>query len=356
MNKAILVFEDGLTYEGISLGAQGETIGEVVFNTCMTGYQEVLTDPSYNGQIVTMTYPLIGNYGINQDDVESYKPHVEGFIVHEACKEPSNFRCQKTLHQYLAENDIIAIEGVDTRSITEHIRNNGSMLAIISTIDDNIPSLLDKIQRYKRNKRFLVDEVSTKEIYHIEGPGKKIAVLDFGIKQNILRELKERNFDIYVFPYNTNIKKILEYNPEGFVFSNGPGDPTDLEQIFDNLKYLISLKKPILGICLGHQLLGLCLGLKTYKLKFGHHGGNHPVKDLQTGKVYITSQNHNFAIENVEYESIKVTHINVNDKTVEGFMHKDYPILSVQYHPEASPGPHDSKYIFDQYLNIMNGV
>ncbi|ABP67805.1 carbamoyl-phosphate synthase, small subunit [Caldicellulosiruptor saccharolyticus DSM 8903] len=356
MKKAILVLEDGLTFEGISLGAEGETIGEVVFNTCMTGYQEVLTDPSYNGQIVTMTYPLIGNYGINDEDVESYKPHVEGFIVREACKTPSNFRSKKTLDEYLKEHNIVAIEGVDTRAITEHIRNKGSMFGIISTETDNKELLLNKIAEYKKQKPYLVKEVSTKEMYRIKGNGKRVAVLDFGIKQNILRELSKRGLDLYVFPYNASLDEVMKVNPDGFVFSNGPGDPTDLEEIFDTLKSIISLKKPILGICLGHQLLGLCLGLKTYKLKFGHHGGNHPVKDLTTGKVYITSQNHNYAIEYKEYDKIKITHINVNDKTVEGFAHLDLPIVSVQYHPEASPGPHDSKYVFDQYTKLLNGV
>lgn len=356
MKKAILVLEDGLIFEGASLGAEGQTIGEIVFNTCMTGYQEVLTDPSYNGQIVTMTYPLIGNYGINDDDVESHKPHVEGFIVREACKMPSNFRAKKTLHKYLKENNIVAIEGVDTRAITEHIRDRGSMIGIISTETDNKDVLLNKISDYKKTKPFLVDEVSTKKMYRIEGKGKKVAVLDFGIKQNILRELSSRGLDLFIFPYDTPLDEMMKINPDGFVFSNGPGDPVDLEMIFNTLKDIINLKKPILGICLGHQLLGLCLGLKTYKLKFGHHGGNHPVKDLTTEKVYITSQNHNYAIEYKEYDKIKITHINVNDKTVEGFAHLDLPIVSVQYHPEASPGPHDSKYIFDQYTMLLNGV
>jgi len=356
MKKAILLLEDGLSYEGFSLGMHGETLGEIVFPTCMTGYQEVLTDPSYNGQIVAMTYPLIGNYGINDVDVESYKPHVEGFIVREACKEPSNFRSKKSLHEYLYENNIVAIEGIDTRALTEHIRNKGSMLGIISTETDNKDILMNKIAEYKKTKPFLVDEVSTKNVYRINGNGKKVAVLDFGIKQNILRELSSRGLDLYVFPYKATIDEIMSIAPDGFVFSNGPGDPVDLEMIFENLKFIIGLKKPILGICLGHQLLGLCLGLKTYKLRFGHHGGNHPVKDLTTKKVYITSQNHNYAIEYKEYDRIKITHINVNDKTVEGFAHLDLPIVSVQYHPEASPGPHDSKYIFDQFTKLLNGV
>lgn len=350
--KAILVLEDGSYFIGKSFGAKGDGFGEIVFNTCMTGYQEILTDPSYNGQIVTMTYPLIGNYGFNNIDKESSKPHVEGFIVREGCDDPSNWRCSMGAEEYLTRHGIVGIKGIDTRALTKHIRNAGSMYGIISTECFDIDKQINNIKEKALIKREFVKEVSTKNMYKIEGKGKKVAVIDFGIKKNILRHLKNRECDIYVFPCDSLAEDILSINPDGILLSNGPGDPKDLTNALDNIKKLIG-KKPIMGICLGHQLLGTSLGGNTYKLKFGHHGGNHPVKDLITGRIYITSQNHSYALEENISNEVEITHINVNDGTIEGFRHKKYPILSIQYHPEAAPGPQDSAYVFDEFIKMM---
>lgn len=352
--KAKLVLEDGTAFIGNSFGAEGEALGEVVFNTSMTGYEEILTDPSYKGQMVTMTYPLIGNYGFNNIDKESFKPQVNGFIVKEICDASSNWRGNISPEEYFKEYNIVGIKDIDTRKLTKHIRNFGSMNGIISTKDESIEELLNKIKESKLLKTNLVKEVSTTEKYHIEGKGKKIAVLDFGVKQSILRILQNKGCDIYVFPYDSTPEELLEINPDGILLSNGPGDPEDLPQAYENIKKLLG-KKPIMGICLGHQLLGIALGGKTYKLKFGHHGGNHPVKDFITGKIYITSQNHNYALKNNFNSDIIITHINVNDGTVEGFKHKFLPIISVQYHPEAAPGPQDSNYIFDDFIKMAGG-
>lgn len=355
--KAILVLEDGTAFHGESFGKQGETIGEVVFNTCMTGYQEILTDPSYNGQIVTMTYPLIGNYGFNEIDNESYKPHAQGFIVKELCETASNWRNTSSPNDYFTRMGIVGIKGIDTRSLTQHIRASGSMNGIITTETDHIEYLLEKIRTQANIKRNLVQEVSTTGPVRRKGSSgevsdKKVVVLDFGVKYNILRSLENRGCDIHLLPYNTSAEDVMKYDPDGILLSNGPGDPKDLSPVIETVKKLLG-KKPMLGICLGHQLLGLSLGGNTYKLKFGHHGGNHPVKDYITGKCYITSQNHNYALEPGFSSDIEITHMNVNDNTVEGFRHKRLPIISIQYHPEAAPGPQDSAYIFDDFIKMM---
>ncbi len=350
--KSVLVLEDGTYFPGEGFGQKGETAGEVVFNTCMTGYQEITTDPSYNGQIVTMTYPLVGNYGFNGEDNESYKTHVQGFIVKELCAEPNNWRNSTAPDEYFKKNNIIGLKGIDTRALTQHIRSHGSMFGIISTECGNVDILLEKLKAKMEEKRSLVMEVTTQEPYHIPGSGSRVALLDFGVKRNIIRSLKKRDCDIYVLPASSTAKEILSVKPDGVLVSNGPGDPKDLPEAKAVLQQLLG-KKPLFGICLGHQLLGLSLGGNTYKLKFGHHGGNHPVKDFITGRCYITSQNHNYALEKDFSSEIEITHMNVNDNTVEGFRHKTLPVLSVQYHPEAAPGPQDSAYLFDEFLKMM---
>ncbi|TDT45979.1 glutamine-hydrolyzing carbamoyl-phosphate synthase small subunit [Fonticella tunisiensis] len=350
--KAKLVLEDGTTFWGNSFGATGEVFGEVVFNTCMTGYEEILTDPSYKGQIVTMTYPLVGNYGFNEIDRESHKPHVNGFIVKEICDAPSNWRCKILPEDYFKKHNIVGIKDIDTRRLTKHIRRYGSMYGVISTECYDTEALLSRIKEKASIKTNLVEEVSTPEMYHLQGKGKKIAVMDFGIKRNILRILHQLDCNLYVYPYIASAEELLKINPDGILLSNGPGDPEDLQESVENIKKLLG-KKPIMGICLGHQLLGLALGGKTYKLKFGHHGGNHPVKDFTTGRVYITSQNHNYALQHDFCKDAVITHVNVNDNTVEGFRHKFLPVISVQYHPEAAPGPQDSSYIFNDFMKMI---
>ncbi len=355
--KAVLVLEDGTYYTGESFGATGETCGEVVFNTSMTGYQEVTTDPSYNGQIVTMTYPLIGNYGFNDIDNESYRTHVEGFIVKELCSYPNNWRNNLDPDEYFKKHDIVGIKAIDTRALTQHIRQFGSMYGIISTQSGNVDILLSKLNEQKQKKRNLVMEVTVKEPQHIEGGSSRVVVLDCGVKQNIIRSLKKRDCEIYIVPADATVEEIMSYKPDGILISNGPGDPRDLPETINTVRQLIG-KKPVFGICLGHQLLGLAMGLEIFKLKFGHHGGNHPVKDLINNRCYITSQNHNYAIANKLDEkaqnAIRLTHINVNDGTVEGFRHMSLPVLSIQYHPEAAPGPQDSNYIFDEFKEMMS--
>ena len=373
--KAILMLEDGTSFIGSSLGVSGETYGEVVFNTCMSGYQEVMTDPSYKGQIVAMTYPLIGNYGFNEIDNESANPQIQGLIVKELCDAPSNWRITLSPYEYLKKHNIVGIKDIDTRSLTQHIRNHGSMMSIISTECFDTQILLEKIKTHMQAKKNWVKEVSTHKCYTL-APGKlldetlpgivtlmnesthkyahvkQVAILDLGVKQNILRSLNIRNCHLTILPYNTTAENILAMNPDGILISNGPGDPKDILEVVDTIKKLLG-KKPLMGICLGHQLLGLALGGNTYKLKFGHHGGNHSVKDFMTGRVYITSQNHNYALDKQFSDDIDITHMNINDDTVEGFRHKHYPIISVQYHPEAVPGPQDSAYIFDDFITMM---
>lgn len=354
--KAILALEDGTVFEGSSFGATGERCGEVVFNTSMAGYQEILTDPSYKGQIVTMTYPLIGNYGINSEDVESRKPFVEAFVVRECSGLASSWRCEKSLDDYLKENNIIGIEGIDTRALTRHIRLQGAMKAIISTEDSDDKSLTKKAKASPSLiGRDLVKEVTSDKPQDWNKQGKyKVVVIDCGVKFNILRQLANRECCVLVVPSTTKAEQILKTKPDGVLLSNGPGDPAGVPYVVETVKELIG-KIPIFGICFGHQMLGLAFGAKTYKLKFGHHGGNHPVKDLKTGKIHITVQNHGFCvdIDSLNKEDVEITHINLNDQTLEGIKHKKLPIFSVQFHPEAAPGPHDARYLFAEFIEMM---
>jgi carbamoyl-phosphate synthase small subunit len=356
--RALLALEDGTIFFGNTFAGEGEASGEVVFNTSMTGYQEILTDPSYKGQIVTMTYPLIGNYGINSQDVESSKIQVEGFVVREYEPMPSNWRSEKTLADYLNQEGIIGVEGIDTRALTRHIRLSGAMKGIISTNDLNPDSLVKRARAsLGLVGRDLVKEVTCHKPYQWRqehGAGFKVVALDCGMKFNIARSLAQRGCNVTVAPAYTSAEEIRAINPDGIVVSNGPGDPEPVTHAVDTIKRLIP-EYPMFGICLGHQLLGLAFGGKTYKLKFGHRGANHPVKNLLTGKVEITAQNHGFCvdIESIKDPEVEITHINLNDQTLEGMRHRTLPILSVQYHPEASPGPHDAGYLFDQFIDLM---
>ena len=354
--SAVLVLQDGTIFEGSSFGAIGKTIGEVCFNTSITGYQEVLTDPSYSKQIVTMTAPHIGNYGINSDDVESSKVQVSGFIIKEESILASSWRSQITINDYLKNEKIVGIKDIDTRSLTIHIRNNGAMNGVICSEGNDINSLKQEVNKYPSMKGMdLAKVVSTKHIYQFSKEGKnKVAVLDFGIKNNILNILKSLDCRINVFPAETKAKDILETNPDGIFLSNGPGDPTAVRYAIKTIKEILG-QKPIFGICLGHQLLALALGAKTFKLKFGHRGVNHPVKNLLTKKIEITSQNHGFAVDSKSLRGdIEETHINLNDNTNAGIECKRKAAFSVQYHPESSPGPHDSRYLFNKFIELMN--
>lgn len=344
--KAKLVLENGVIFEGKAFGYLKDSVGEVVFTTGMTGYQEVLTDPSYYGQIVTMTYPLIGNYGINLEDMESKGPKVRGFIVREKCNLPSNFRCELELETFLKQNKIIGIEGVDTRALTKILRNYGTMRGIITVEDLDQDEINKKIEGF--SIKDAVMQVTTKDKYEIDGPGKHVAIMDFGIKSNILRCFKKRGCKLTVFPATATAEEVLSVNPDLVFLSNGPGDPEDLPEVIENIKKIVG-KKPVTGICLGHQLLALALGGETKKLKFGHRGCNHPVKDLESNKVTITSQNHGYVVEKLP-EDMVITHTNINDITVEGMKHTKLPVFSVQFHPEACAGPHDSEYIFDKFM------
>lgn len=354
--KAILALEDGTIFEGSSFGAAGERDGEVVFNTSMTGYQEILTDPSYKGQIVTMTCPLIGNYGTNRTDVESAKPFVEGFVVTEASIIASNWRSEQTLSGYLRDNGIIGIEGIDTRRLTRHIRLAGAMKAVLSTEDLDGESLVAKAKASPGLLGTdLVKEVVTNKAFERNRKGKyKVVVIDCGVKYNILRNLERLNCHVLVAPAATDAEEILKEKPDGIMLSNGPGDPAAVGYVVDTVRKLLG-RLPVFGICLGHQMLGLAMGGTTYKLKFGHHGGNHPVMDMKTGKVHITVQNHGFCvdIDSLPKQDVEITHINLNDRTLEGFRHRKLPVFSVQFHPEAAPGPHDANYLFEEFVGMM---
>jgi carbamoyl-phosphate synthase small subunit len=370
--KAILALEDGSIFEGRSFGFSGEKAGEVVFNTSMTGYQEILTDPSYKGQIVIMTYPLIGNYGVNEEDVESQGPKVEGFIIKENSARFSSWRGAQRLSDYLIQHRIMGVEGMDTRAITKHIRSLGAMKAILSTEDLDPKRLVEKakaspgligrdlVKEVACEKPFQWTENNDSQFYlNSSTPSAshfrpRVVVIDCGVKYNILRSLRDRNIQVDVLPASSSAELILSYRPDGILLSNGPGDPEGVPYVIETVRNLIGIK-PIFGICLGHQLLGLAFGGKTFKLKFGHRGANQPVKDLKTGRVMITSQNHGFCVDpdSLNPDEIELTQINLNDRTLEGMRHKRLPIFSVQYHPEASPGPHDTQNLFDEFFKMM---
>ena len=375
--RAILALEDGRIFEGESFGAQGTRVGEVCFNTSMTGYQEVLTDPSYRGQIVAMTYPLIGNYGTNALDQESREPHVRGFVIEELSEIPSSWRSETSLEDYLRNWQIPGVQGIDTRALTRHLRERGAMKACLTS---EALSEKDAVAQAIAGQGVLgmdyVREVTTPALYQWDADDRlstawsvasgnadeviqqnlppirhRVVAYDYGIKENILRRLRQNGFSITVVPAATTADEVLALNPDGVFLSNGPGDPSVLHYAYESLRGLMG-KKPIFGICLGHQALGLAVGAKTFKLKFGHRGGNQPVKDLRTGKVAITSQNHGFAVDADSLpKEMEVTHINLNDGTVEGMRHRELPIFSVQYHPEAAPGPHDASYFFSQFAD-----
>ena len=375
--RALLALEDAKYFEGESFGATGTRVGEICFNTAMTGYQEVLTDPSYRGQIVAMTYPLIGNYGTNSLDQESCSPHVRGFVIEELSEAPSNWRSEMSLDEYLRKWDIPGVQGIDTRALTRHLRTRGAMKACLSTEKMSVDQA---VQRAVDGEGVIgmdyVKEVSTPEIYQWDPDDKlsepwsiangngdnkpklppirfRVVAYDYGIKQNILRLLRQKGFGVTVVPAPTTAEQTLALNPDGVFLSNGPGDPSALPYAHKTVADLMG-KKPIFGICLGHQILGFAFGGSTFKLKFGHRGANQPVKDLHTGKVAITAQNHGFAVDPGSLaKNVEVSHINLNDNTVEGMRHKELPIFSVQYHPEAAPGPHDATYFFDQFADLI---
>jgi len=374
---AILALEDGRCFEGTAFGATGTTTGEICFNTSMTGYQEVITDPSYCGQIVAMTYPQIGNYGVNREDAESREPHIRAFVIGELCGVPSNWRSSQPLGEYLAGHGILGIEGIDTRALTKHLRSLGAMRACVSSelgVQEAIaaakasPSMegMDYVKEVStqaayqwrdESREWVLPNVSTRHPgpYEELPPVRhRIVAYDFGIKFNILRRLRQAGFDVEVVPSTTRAAEVLAKNPDGIFLSNGPGDPAALGYIHEELRQLVG-RKPIFGICLGNQLLGHAFGGRTYKLKFGHRGGNQPVKDLRSGKISITSQNHGFAVDPDSLPpEIEVTHINLNDGTVEGMRHRELPVFSVQYHPEAAPGPNDASYFFEEFAALID--
>ena len=355
---AKLILDNQTIFHGYSLGSQGTTIGELCFNTGMTGYQEILTDPSYCEQIVAMTTPHIGNYGVNSKDVESKQVQVKGFIVKENSPIFSNYRAEDSLANYLKKNNIVAIEGIDTRALTRILRNEGSMNGIISSENISTEKLKQQLKlQPSMDGTDLAKIVTCKKNYgwnQNKNNKYKIAVIDYGIKHNILRLLENENCYIRIFPANVNSDEIISFRPDGIFLSNGPGDPTAVDYGIETVKNLLAHKIPIFGICLGHQILSLALGARTYKLKFGHRGCNHPVKNLDTGIIEITSQNHGFTVDSNKLpKNIEITHLSVNDKTIEGIKSTIYPAFSVQYHPESSPGPHDSRYLFKKFINLI---
>jgi carbamoyl-phosphate synthase small subunit len=351
--QARLLLEDGTLFTGLAFGAPGASVGEVVFNTGITGYQEVLSDPSYCGQIVTMTFPLIGNYGINRDDCESIRPYIHGFVVRRHEQVPSNWRAQYTLDQLLKEYGIVGISDIDTRMLTRIIRQHGTMRGLLTTGSERVEELRERLAATPL-MRDQVARTSTRTLFSSPGEGERIVLIDYGAKSGILRELTKRGCDVVVVPQNTTADEIRRLHPDGIQLSNGPGDPKDVPHAVRTLRELLG-EFPIFGICLGHQLFALACGADTEKLKFGHRGGNHPVKELESGRCYITSQNHGYTVkeESIAGTDLEVTHINNNDKTIEGLKHTRYPAFTVQYHPEAAPGPFDNGYLFDRFLDMI---
>jgi carbamoyl-phosphate synthase small subunit len=350
--KSVLVLEDGTYYPGLGFGARGETIGEVVFNTSMTGYQGIITDPSYKGQIVTMTYPLVGNCGFNGDDSESGDVQVQGFIVKELCERPNNWRCSIGPDEYFKKNNIIGLRGIDTRALVRHIRSKGSMFGIISTECGNVDLLLERLRAGMQKSRGLVAEVTVKEPVHLKGQGKRIALLDLGAKRSLIKYLQGNDCDIHILPASSSYEDVASCSPEGLIISNGPGDPRELPELKLLLEKLIG-KIPVLGVGLGHQVLGLALGGTVSRLKYGHHGANIPVKDFTTGRCYITSQSHNYALDANINDNVEITQVNINDNTVEGFRHRRLPVAGVQYCPGPAELPQDSDYVFRDFLKAL---
>ena len=354
--KRQLILEDGTVFIGEAFGADTERMGEVVFNTGMTGYQEILSDPSYCNQIVTLTYPLIGNYGINRDDFETIIPAISGFVVKEVADLPSNWRSELSLDEYFKQNNIPGISGIDTRKLTRIIRQHGTLKGALVSIDSNPDEVIEEL-RMKQLSKDQVKQVSTKSAYPSPGRGSRVVLVDFGMKHGILRELNNRDCDVVVVPYNVTAEEVLKLRPDGIMLSNGPGDPKDVPEAIEMIKG-VQGKVPLFGICLGHQLFALANGANTQPLKFGHRGSNHPVKELATGKIAITSQNHGYTVEedSIAATALEVTHVALNDGTVEGLKHKQYPAFTVQYHPEASPGPEDANGLFDQFMNMIDAA
>ncbi|EMC03932.1 carbamoyl phosphate synthase small subunit [Streptococcus mutans] len=353
MGKRLLILEDGTIFEGQAFGADLDVTGEIVFNTGMTGYQESITDQSYNGQILTFTYPLVGNYGINRDDYESIKPTCKGVVVSENARRANNWRKQMTLDEFLKSKNIPGISGIDTRALTKIIRHHGTMKATLANEGDSIDHLQDQLRATVLPTNN-IEQVSTKTAYPAPGVGKNIVLVDFGLKHSILREFSKRNCNVTVVPYNTTAQEILNLNPDGIMLSNGPGNPQDIPEALEMIRG-VQGKIPIFGICMGHQLFSLANGASTYKMKFGHRGFNHAVREIATGRIDFTSQNHGYAVsrDNLPEELI-ITHEEINDKSIEGVRHRYYPAFSVQYHPDAAPGPHDASYLFDEFLELID--
>lgn len=352
--KRQLVLENGAAFTGEAFGSSDASQGEVVFNTGMTGYQEIITDPSYCGQIVTLTYPLIGNYGINRSDNESGRPSISGLIAREVCDEPCHWQKDKTLSEWLAENNVPGIKGIDTRKLTKIIREYGTLRGKIASVDEDPEMIAANLKKWPLPTD-QISRVSTKSVYVTPGSGPRVVLVDFGAKQGILRECIRRGLDVVVVPYNTSADAIMKFHPDGLLLSNGPGDPKDVPEAIGMVRDILG-KVPLFGVCLGHQLFALASGANTVKMRFGHRGVNHPVKDLRTGRFTITSQNHGFTVEKASLEGteLEITHLAINDGTIEGLRHKRFPAFSVQFHPEASPGPDDSQGLFDEFVHLIN--